>query len=127
MVTRKNRDSSATVSRSRIVAARTLSEIEEKQQRQGDEIFNEFVIQEQLDDRDRGLAFSLVYTVLRNRMLLDYQYRGFLTRPPSRLSSGMRALFRLAVAQRFYFERLPDHAIANDNAEIGRRIFRMAA
>jgi 16S rRNA (cytosine967-C5)-methyltransferase len=80
-----------------------------------------------LDRRDASLATALVYITLRRQRLLDLQYRAYLTKPPSKLSPELRVLLRMAAAQRFFFERVPPHAIANDAVEAARRVLRLNA
>lgn len=109
----------------RIVAARVLLELERDEETDSGNLLDRHIREASLTDRDARLGAALVFTVLRHEYLLDLQYREFLTQPPSRLSAETRVLLRMAAAQKFYFERLPEYAIANDSVTLAREHLRV--
>ncbi len=78
-----------------------------------------------LPDRDRRLATELVYGVLRNRSLLDYQLDSLLERPRSRLDPEVLQILRVGLFQLNYL-RIPERAAVHESVRLCRE-FRKAS
>lgn len=115
----------SSVSPARLVASNVLLEVERNAASDSSELLDREIRKRNLTPQDARLATALAMTTLRHRLFLDYQYRPFLTQAPSRLSLELRTMFRMAAAQKFLFERIPDHAIAHETVELGRRQLRI--
>ena len=113
-----------TASPARATALRVLLDVEASRADSAERLDLE-IRERGLSDVDARLATALVYTVLRNRTLLDHQVAPFLRLAPSRLEPAVREILRLAAAQRWFFERIPPHAIANDSVTLARRVVRL--
>jgi 16S rRNA (cytosine967-C5)-methyltransferase len=92
-----------------------------------DEFLDGAIGRDGLCDADARLATALVLSVLRHQMWLDARYRPFLKLSPSRLSHELRTILRLAAAQRLLFDRIPEHAIANESTALAREVMRLPA
>jgi 16S rRNA (cytosine967-C5)-methyltransferase len=73
-----------------------------------------------LDPRDRGLATTLVYGVLRHRARLDHLIDTCATRP-QKLRGELRELLRVAAYELRELER-PAHVAISEAARLGRRM-----
>src|SRR5699024_6500787 len=60
---------------------------------------------------------ELVYGVLQRRMTLDYQLQPFLKKQ-KKLDNWVTQLLRISLYQMEYLDRIPDHAIINEAANI---------
>lgn len=109
----------------RISAAKVLLRLQRDENVFSAEALDEAIRHGALSPADARLATSLVYGTLRNAMLLDYQIRPFLRMSLSKLAPGLRVLLRMAAFQKFFLERVPDHAIANDSVQIARSPLRL--
>ena len=78
-----------------------------------------------LPKRDRRLATELVYGVLRNRSLLDYQLDTLLERPRSRLDPEVLQILRSGLFQLNYL-RIPERAAVHESVGLCRE-FRKAS
>lgn len=116
---------SSNASPARIVAARVLQHLERDEHAFSAETLGKAIISASLSDADARLATIIVYGTLRNALLLDHQYRQYLRKSPSKLATELRLFLRMAGFQKFFLERIPDHAIANDLVDIAKRDFRL--
>lgn len=67
-----------------------------------------------LDARERGLAWELVYGVLRRRSTLDWRLDQVSDRPLDRLPVAVREALRLAAYQLLHLDRIPASAAVNE-------------
>ncbi|MGI8906792.1 MAG: 16S rRNA (cytosine(967)-C(5))-methyltransferase RsmB [Candidatus Sumerlaeaceae bacterium] len=109
----------------RITAVRVLLRLQQDKRVFSAECLDAEIRRARLSEPDARLATAIVYGVLRNTLLLDAQYREFLRMAPSRLDPGVRVLLRMATFQKFFLQRIPDHAIASDAVDIARRALRL--
>ena len=87
-----------------------------------DEALHDLLDREPLPQRDAALATALVQGVLRRRAALD----AVLAKVPgfqySRTAQPLRDVLRLALFQKHFLQRIPDHAIVNESVELARAI-----
>ncbi|MDR3271572.1 MAG: 16S rRNA (cytosine(967)-C(5))-methyltransferase RsmB [Peptococcaceae bacterium] len=70
------------------------------------------------DSRERNLATALVNGSLKNRLLLDYALRGFLSKPLSALPHAVRWILRTAAWQILFLDHIPVAAAVNEAVEL---------
>ncbi|MFH0793401.1 MAG: transcription antitermination factor NusB, partial [bacterium] len=87
-----------------------------------DEALHDLLDREPLSQRDAALATSLVQGVLRRRTALD----ALLSKVPgfqySRAAAPLCDVLRLALFQKHFLERIPDHAIVHESVELTRAV-----
>lgn len=103
---------------SRYLALETLEKIERE------DAYSNLLLREVLDTHDiskeeSNLLTELVYGVLQRKMTLDYQLEPFLKKQ-KKLDHWIRQLLRISLYQMEYLDRIPDHAIINEAANIAR-------
>lgn len=103
---------------SRYLALETLEKIERE------DAYSNLLLREVLDNHDiskeeSNLLTELVYGVLQRKMTLDYQLEPFLKKQ-KKLDHWVRQLLRISLYQMEYLDRIPDHAIINEAANIAR-------
>lgn len=74
---------------------------------------------ERSQPRDRALASRLVYTVLRNRLYLDFLLNRFVSRPLAKLDPAVLQILRLGAAE-LLFMNTPDHAAVHAAVELAK-------
>lgn len=75
-----------------------------------------------LDERDRGLAFELIGGTLRRRVTLDAVLREYSRPPLASLDTEVREALRVSAYQLLYLDRVPPHAAVNEGvALVGTR------
>ena len=79
-----------------------------------------------LPDRDRRLATELVYGVLRNRSLLDWQMDALLDRPRSGLDPEVLQILRVGLFQ-LNFLRIPARAAVHESVGLCRELRKASA
>ena len=79
-----------------------------------------------LPDRDRRLATELVYGVLRNQSLLDYQLDALLERPRSRLDPEVLQVLRVGLFQLNYL-RIPERAAVHESVRLCKELRKSSA
>ena len=79
-----------------------------------------------LPERDRRLATELVYGVLRNRSLLDYQLDSLLERPRARLDPEVLQILRVGLFQLNYL-RIPERAAVYESVRLCRKFRKSSA
>lgn len=72
-----------------------------------------------LSNEEANLLTELVYGVLQRKMSLDYQLEPFLKKQKN-LKNWVKQVLRISLYQMEYLDRIPDHAIVNEAAEIAR-------
>ena len=77
----------------------------------------------QVDQRERALAWELVYGVLRRRATLDWRLAQVSDRPIKRLPIAVINALRIAAYQILYLDRIPASAAVNESVNLmkGRR------
>ncbi len=103
-------------STSRYLAVSILEEIEME------EAFSNLLLRKVIDNsnlqrEEINLLTELVYGVLQRKMTLDYQLAPFLKKQ-KKLDNWVKQLLRLSLYQMNYLDRVPDHAIVNEAANI---------
>jgi 16S rRNA (cytosine967-C5)-methyltransferase len=73
-----------------------------------------------MEERDRSLATSLVYGVLRRRLNLDRLIGRVSDRPPPEIDTTLLAAMRLALFQVLYLTRVPRAAAVNESVRLVR-------
>jgi 16S rRNA (cytosine967-C5)-methyltransferase len=85
-----------------------------------DEILDRLLRASGLDARDRGLAWELVYGVLRYRLSVDWRLGQVSERAVERLPVTVRAALRLGAYQLLYLTRIPASAAVNESVRLIR-------
>lgn len=73
-----------------------------------------------LDRRDRALASTLVYGVLRQRIRLDWILRHFLKQPGKALDPVVEWILYLGLFQIIYLDRVPPSAAVNESVNLAK-------
>ncbi|SFB87423.1 16S rRNA (cytosine967-C5)-methyltransferase [Alkalibacterium subtropicum] len=103
---------------SRYIAVTILGKIE-KNQSFSNLLLTEAVKKNQLSDKDRGLLTELVYGVIQNKLLLDYQLEPFI-KHPEKVENWVRQLLRLSLYQMTQLDKVPAHASVNEAVRIAK-------
>ena len=103
---------------SRYIAVTLLEKIE-KNQSFSNLLLSEAVKNHQLSDKDRGLLTELVYGVIQNKLLLDYQLEPFMNNP-KKIDNWVRQLLRLSLYQMTHLNKIPAHAVVNEAVRIAK-------
>lgn len=103
---------------SRYIAVTILEKIE-KNQSFSNLLLTEAVKNNQLSDKDRGLLTELVYGVIQNKLLLDYQLEPFI-KQPEKVENWVRQLLRLSLYQMTQLDKVPAHASVNEAVRIAK-------
>ena len=82
-------------------------------------LLNATIEKTNLIPQDKNLLTELVYGVTQRRLTLDYGLSPFV-RTPKKMQSWVLNLLRLSVYQMAYLDKIPDHAIINEAAEIAK-------
>ena len=69
---------------------------------------------------DKRLCSGIVYSVLENRMAIDYQLDRFLSNP--NVEPQIRDILRIGACQILFFDRVPDSAAVNEAVKLTRDI-----
>ncbi|MER2064347.1 MAG: 16S rRNA (cytosine(967)-C(5))-methyltransferase RsmB, partial [Alkalibacterium sp.] len=103
---------------SRYIAVTLLEKIE-KNQSFSNLLLTEAVKKHQLSDKDRGLLTELVYGVIQNKLLLDYQLDPFI-KQPKKVENWVRQLLRVSLYQMTQLDKVPAHASVNEAVRIAK-------
>jgi 16S rRNA (cytosine967-C5)-methyltransferase len=106
------------ISPARATAYDLLRRIEARRIFSDDALHSEAI--RRLDERDRRLVTEIVYGSLRWRGLLDDALAAASDRPWRKVSPGIRTLLRMSLYQMWFMDRVPDHALVNDAAELAK-------
>src|SRR5215471_5860830 len=79
-----------------------------------------------LDARDAGLAYDIVFGVLRYRAQLDYLI-GFYSGRTGKLDAEVRTALRSGIYQLRYLERIPHYAAVADTVQLVKRARKTSA
>lgn len=98
------------------MAVSILEEIETK------EAYSNLLLRKVIDEsnlprEEINLLTELVYGVLQRKMTLDYQLEPFIKKQ-KKLENWVKQLLRISLYQMNYLDRIPDHAIVNEAANI---------
>lgn len=103
---------------SRYIAVTILEKIE-KNQSFSNLLLTEAVKNNRLTDKDRGLLTELVYGVIQNKLLLDYQLEPFI-KQPNKVENWVKQLLRLSLYQMTQLDKIPTHAVVNEAVRIAK-------
>lgn len=103
---------------SRYIAVDLLEKIE-KNQSFSNLLLNDAVKSHQLSDQDRGLLTELVYGVIQNKLLLDYQLEPFI-KHPKKVENWVKQLLRVSLYQMTQLDKVPTHAVVNEAVRIAK-------
>ncbi|MDT7043071.1 16S rRNA (cytosine(967)-C(5))-methyltransferase RsmB [Candidatus Nitronereus thalassa] len=112
---------SHTKSSSRAVALHVLLEVERRHVF-ADEAFQQLTKNSPLSTVDRGLAFDLVFGVLRHRGHLDWRLHALTKKSLSGLPTIIVMILRLGAYQLLYLDRIPDSAAVNECVKLAKRV-----
>jgi 16S rRNA (cytosine967-C5)-methyltransferase len=87
-----------------------------------DDLLDRLFQEHTLDPRDRGLAWELVYGVLRHRGLLDWRLAQVSDRRLEVLPATVRAVLRLGAYQLLHLTRIPTSAAVNESVNLVKRV-----
>ena len=104
----------------RKIAAATLQTIE-RTRAFSDEVFDHITKDLVVSERDRHLAFELVYGVLRHYLTLDWRLDQVSRKPMVRLPLTVATTLRVAAYQLLYLDRIPASAAVNEAVQLIRK------
>jgi len=104
----------------RKIAAATLQAIE-RTRTFSDDVFDHITKDLVVSDRDRHLAFELVYGVLRHYLTLDWRLDQVSRKPMVRLPLTVATTLRVAAYQLLYLDRIPASAAVNEAVQLIRK------
>lgn len=83
-------------------------------------LMEKMFVADDLDRRDRGFVFEIVYGIMRNRTAIDYVLNHFLS--DERLSQNelLMHILRIGVYQIVYLDRVPEHAAVNESVRLAK-------
>ncbi len=82
-------------------------------------LLREVINETEISKEESNLLTELVYGVLQNRLLLDYQLEPFIKKQ-KKMESWVKQLLRLSLYQMTLLDRIPDHAIINEAANVAK-------
>lgn len=87
-----------------------------------EDAYSNLLLRKVIDEKDLpreeiNLLTELVYGVLQRKMTLDYQLEPFIKKQ-KKLENWVKQLLRISLYQMNYLDRVPDHAIVNEAANI---------
>jgi 16S rRNA (cytosine967-C5)-methyltransferase len=86
-----------------------------------DDVFDATIKDVVLSEQDRGLAFELVYGVLRHAVTLDWRLDQISRKPIARLPLNVATALRVAAYQLLYLDRIPESAAVNEAVKLIRK------
>ena len=93
-----------------------------------DDLFDQMVIRESLDLRERAFMVELVRGILRYRGTLDWRLGLLSDRPIARLPTLVQIILRLGAYQLLYLDKIPGSAAVNESVQLmknqGKRLGR---
>ncbi|MEJ2229767.1 MAG: 16S rRNA (cytosine(967)-C(5))-methyltransferase RsmB [Nitrospirales bacterium] len=104
----------------RKIAAATLQTIE-RTRAFSDDVFDHMTKGLMVSERDRHLAFELVYGVLRHYLTLDWRLDQISRKPMVRLPLTVATTLRVAAYQLLYLDRIPASAAVNEAVQLIRK------
>jgi 16S rRNA (cytosine967-C5)-methyltransferase len=103
---------------SRYLAVEILEEVEMKGA-YSNLLLRQVIDQRELSKEESNLMTEIVYGVIQRKMTLDYQLAPFLKKQ-KKLDNWVNQVLRISLYQMEYLDRIPDHAIVNEAANIAR-------
>src|SRR3954467_6187835 len=82
---------------------------------------------DKLSPEDRGLATEIVMATLRWQGQLDAQIAHYTDKQLAKMDAEVRIALRMAMYQRNYLARVPEHAILNDSVDLVKRARKRSA
>lgn len=73
-----------------------------------------------LSQIDQSLAYNIIYGVIQNKLLLDYQIDQFL-RNPNKLNIKARLILRMVAYQSIFLDTIPSHAICFEAVDLAKK------
>jgi 16S rRNA (cytosine967-C5)-methyltransferase len=104
----------------RKIAAATLQTIE-RTRAFSDDVFDDMTKDLVISERDRHLAFELVYGVLRHYLTLDWRLDQVSRKAMVRLPLTVATTLRVAAYQLLYLDRIPASAAVNEAVQLIRK------
>jgi 16S rRNA (cytosine967-C5)-methyltransferase len=104
----------------RKIAAAALQTIE-RTRGFSDDVFDDITKDLVVSERDRHLAFELVYGVLRHYLTLDWRLDQVSRKPMVRLPLTVATTLRVAAYQLLYLDRIPASAAVNEAVQLIRK------
>ena len=86
-----------------------------------DGALKESLARDRLGGREAALATRLVYSVMQNRLLLDFYILHFFRGKERELQPVVRDILRLGACQILFFDKIPDSAAVNEAVKQGKR------
>ncbi len=74
---------------------------------------------QKLKKEDQSLAYNIIYGVLQNKSLLDYQINKFLAKP-KRLNNKARIILQMVCYQALFLDKVPAHAICSEAVKLAK-------
>jgi len=87
-----------------------------------DGAIKEYTARDRLDAREAALAARLLYSVVQNRMLLDFYISSFLKGKLKDLQPVVLDILRLGAVQILLFDKVPDSAAVNEAVNQGKKL-----
>jgi len=104
---------------SRYLAVAILEKVE-KNQSFSNVLLNETVQGASLTPEDRAFLTELVYGVIQNKRLLDYQLEPFIKKQ-KKIDNWVKQLLRLSLYQMTLLDKIPMHAVVNEAVRIAKK------
>lgn len=73
-----------------------------------------------ISSKDEGLLTEIIYGTLQRKLTLDYYLQHFIQRE-KKLEPWVCMLLRMSIYQMIFLDRIPDHAIIHEAAEIAKQ------
>ncbi|QOR36189.1 16S rRNA (cytosine(967)-C(5))-methyltransferase RsmB [Clostridium sp. 'deep sea'] len=70
---------------------------------------------------DKGFGYRLIYGVIQNKSLLDYQINNYLKNDSQKVKPVVRSILRIAAYQIIFMDKVPARAACNEAVEQTRR------
>lgn len=83
-------------------------------------LLNETIKNSELNNQDIGLLTELVYGTIQYKMTLDYYLSSYIEQ--KKIKNYVRNILRMAVYQKIYLDKIPDHAIINEAVNLAKVI-----
>ena len=86
-----------------------------------DGALKEYIARDRLSRRDAALAARLVYGVVQNRLLLDFDLAQVVSSPLAKLQPVVLDILRLGAYQILFLDKVPQHAAVSEAVEMTRQ------
>src|SRR5699024_2485246 len=73
-----------------------------------------------IPEKDEALMTEIVYGTIQRKLTLDYYLDAFID-TKKKIKPWLRMLLRMSVYQMHFLDRIPDHAVINEAAEIAKQ------